>query len=84
MVVYVKPDTVSLFFYGLVPILQIKSKPDLSLARFCIPIRKYVNVSLSVVSKAADKSIKIRAVTSLLSILFIIALFTFSRSDYVE
>ena len=27
-------------FYGLVPILQIRRKPNLSLARYSIPIRK--------------------------------------------
>ena len=48
-------------FYGLVPILQIRRKPILGLSRFPIPI--YFKV-ISMMSKTADKSSKVRFVTS--------------------
>ena len=35
-------EKVSLIFYGLEPILQIRRKPNLSLARYSIPIRKSI------------------------------------------
>ena len=43
-----------------------------------------VNVAWSMVSKVADKSSKVRAVTSPLSILIKTSLCTFSRADSVE
>ena len=56
-------ESVSLFFYGLVPILQIGRKPNLS---------------------PADKYSKVRAVTSPLSILVMMLLYTFRRADSVK
>ena len=69
----------------MVPIFQIIRKPNLASPDSSYQSESlYVNVAWSMVSKAAENSSKVRAVTSPLSILIMISLCTFSGGDCVE
>ena len=77
--------TECLYFLRIVAYFPNKKKTKFEPAQILhTNLSLFVNVAWSMVSKAVDKSRKVRAVTSPLSILIMISLCTFSRADSVE